>query len=58
MPFKHDYFYIKDVYTLYILLSCLVVAIDLEWRGMYIGIVLGSGLRGDEDRKESYVDEI
>ena len=55
MPFKHDYFCIKDSYTLYILLSCLVVAIDLEWREMYIGIVLGSGLRGDEDRKESYM---
>ena len=55
MPFKHDYFCIKDLYTLYILLSCLVVAIDLEWREMYIGIVLGSGLRGDEDRKESYM---
>ena len=51
VPFKHDYFRIKDLYTLYILLSCLVVAIDLEWREMYIGIVLGSGLRGDEDRK-------
>ena len=32
-----------------------MVAIDLEWREMYIGIVLGSGLRGDEDRKESYM---
>ena len=52
MPFKCDYFRIKEFYTLYILLSCLVVAIDLEWREMYIGIVLGSGLRGDEDRKE------
>ena len=55
MPFKHDYFRIKDLYTLYILLSCLVVAIDLEWRERYIEIVLGSGLRGDEDRKESYM---
>ena len=32
-----------------------MVAIDLEWRGMYIGIVLDSGLRGDEDRKEGYM---
>ena len=55
MPFKHDYFCIKDFYTLYILLSCLVVAIDLEWRDMYIGIVLGSYLRGVEDRKEGYM---
>ena len=46
VPFKHDYFCIKDFYTLYILLSCLVVAIDLEWREMYIGIMLDSGLRG------------
>ena len=55
MPFKHDYFCIKDFYTLYILLSCLVVAIGLEWRGMYIGIVLDSGLRGDEDGNEGYM---
>ena len=55
VPFKHDYFCIKDFYTLYILLSCLVVAIDLEWLEMYIGIVLGSGLRSDEDRKEGYM---
>ena len=52
MPFKHDYFRIKDLYTLYILLSCLVVAIDLELREMYIGIVLDSGLRGYGIEKE------
>ena len=52
VPFKHDYFRIKDLYTLYILLSCLVVAIDLEWREMYIGIVLDSGLRGYGIEKE------
>ena len=50
MPFKHDYLHIKKFETIYILF-CLVMAIDLEWREMYIGIVLGSGLRGDEDRK-------
>ena len=55
MPFKHDYFCIKDLYILYILLSCLVVTIDLEWCEMYIVIVLGSDLRVDEDRKESYM---
>ena len=55
MSFKCDYFCIKEFYTSYILLSCLVVAIDLEWRERYIEIVLGSGLRSDEDRKESYM---
>ena len=48
VPFKHDYFCIKDFYTLYILLSCLVVAIDLEWRGMYTGIVIFSLMEGVE----------
>ena len=53
--FQTRLFSYKEIWNSVYLLSCLVVAIDLEWREMYIGIVLGSGLRGDEDRKESYM---
>ena len=51
--FQTRLFSYKEIWNSVYLLSCLVVAIDLEWRGMYIEIVLGSDLRGDEDRKES-----